>query len=492
MRILYIDIDSLRPDHLGCYGYHRATSPNIDRLSAEGIRFDNCYVSDAPCLPSRTALISGRFGIHTGLGGAAGTAGQPFVEGQRRGFHDLLATTSWMAALRAAGHRTASVSSFGQRHGAWHWYAGFDECYNPGKRGWEHADDVTPLAESWLDRNGRDENWVLHVNYWDPHTPYRTPEWFGTPFADSPPPDWLTEEIRRRDWEHGGGPVSARERDGLDGGDAYSRPYPRQPGPMVSMREVRRMFDEYDTGVLFADRAVGQLIGKLDALGVLGETAVVVSADHGEALGEMNIYGCHQLADNVTCHVPMIVRWPGLPGGARRSLCYQFDVAAAVIELAGGKTPPNWDGRSVASSLREGSDQGRPFLVCSQGAASCARGVRFGDFMCTRNYHDGLHGLPDTMLYDVRDIHQRNDLAAQRPDLVGQAMTMLEHWHTEMMRTATHPQDPMWTILLEGGPGHSRGHLESYVRRLRQTGRDAFAELLESRHSSGGRSAAKH
>ena len=79
MRILYIDIDSLRPDHLGCYGYHRDTSPAIDRLAAEGVRFENVYVSDAPCLPSRTALWSGRFGFRTGVVNHAGTAAQPFV-----------------------------------------------------------------------------------------------------------------------------------------------------------------------------------------------------------------------------------------------------------------------------------------------------------------------------------------------------------------------------------------------------------------------------
>ena len=67
MRILYIDIDSQRPDHFGCYGYHRKTSPNIDRIAARGVRFDNDYVTDAPCLPSRTAMWSGRFGIHTGV-----------------------------------------------------------------------------------------------------------------------------------------------------------------------------------------------------------------------------------------------------------------------------------------------------------------------------------------------------------------------------------------------------------------------------------------
>ena len=56
MRILYVDIDTLRADHLGCYGYHRNTSSNIDALAGRGVRFDNCYNTYAPCLPSRTAL----------------------------------------------------------------------------------------------------------------------------------------------------------------------------------------------------------------------------------------------------------------------------------------------------------------------------------------------------------------------------------------------------------------------------------------------------
>ena len=59
MRLLYLDIDTLRAYHLGCYGYHRATTPNIDALAAEGVRFENVYASDVPCLPSRAALMSG-------------------------------------------------------------------------------------------------------------------------------------------------------------------------------------------------------------------------------------------------------------------------------------------------------------------------------------------------------------------------------------------------------------------------------------------------
>jgi len=74
MRILYYDIDTLRADHLRCYGYLRDTSPNIDRLAGEGVRFEHCYVSDAPCLPSRASMFTGRFGIHTGVVNHGGLA----------------------------------------------------------------------------------------------------------------------------------------------------------------------------------------------------------------------------------------------------------------------------------------------------------------------------------------------------------------------------------------------------------------------------------
>src|SRR3954468_5605167 len=153
MRILYIDIDSQRPDHFGCYGYARPTSPNIDRLASAGVRFDNYYVSDAPCLPSRTAMWSGRFGIHNGVINHGGTASEPFVEGAGRKFRSTLGLTNWMWCLRQLGLKTATISPFGERHSAFHGYAGFSEIYNTGKGGIERADEIFPVAEQWLKRN---------------------------------------------------------------------------------------------------------------------------------------------------------------------------------------------------------------------------------------------------------------------------------------------------------------------------------------------------
>ena len=86
-------------------------------------------------------------------------------------------------------------------------------------------------------------------------------------------------------------------------------------------------------------------------------------------------------------------------------------------------------------------------------------------------------------LYDiVDDPHEQRDLAPERPDLVSQAMTLLDDWYGEMMRTATHGQDPMWTVMHEGGPEHTRGQLPRYLERLRETGRGEWAERLAAAH----------
>ncbi len=86
MRLIYFDIDTLRADHLGCYGYGRATSPVIDELAARGIRFDNVHASDTPCLPSRSALTTGQFGIRNGAINHGGPATDLAPEGASRHF----------------------------------------------------------------------------------------------------------------------------------------------------------------------------------------------------------------------------------------------------------------------------------------------------------------------------------------------------------------------------------------------------------------------
>jgi len=486
MRILFIDIDTLRPDHLGCYGYHRNTSPNLDRIARDAVRFENNYVSDAPCLPSRTALWSGRHGFRTGVVGHMGSSADPFNDGCPRGFRDSFDATSWMNALRKAGFYTVTVSPFGERHAAWEWYAGYREIYNPGKGGLERADEVVPTAIDWIERNSEKDDWFLHVNVWDPHTPYRTPMEYGNPFEDDPLPAWMTEEVRQRTWDSYG-PHSAQEPGGYD-----ARPqdrWPRVPDQIDSMSSLKQWIDGYDTGIWYADLWVGKLMDALEAAGILDETVIVVSSDHSEAQGEFDIWGDHQAADHAVCRVPLLIKWPGLTEGGRvdEALHYHFDWAATLTELAGGTVPDNWDGISYADAFKAGDESGREFLVLSQGAWAAQRGVRFNHegaaYICLRTYHDGHKAMDPVMLFNLTDDpYQQTDIAADYPELVDMAMGMLAEWQHEMMLRSESNIDPLMTVLREGGPSHTRYQLPAYLARLRATGRGQHAEKLAELH----------
>ena len=267
MRILYVDIDTLRPDHLGCYGYPRATSTNIDKVAEDSVRFTDVYCSDAPCLPSRAALMTGRFGIHTGCVGHGGVNAEMRWEGRNRGMADFNGRYNLPAVLRRAGMKTASISSFPDRHAAWWFNGGFDETYNIGKRGLEPAHEVIPVALDWLDRKRDTKDWFLHVHVWDPHIPYRTPTEYGEPFKDAPLPDpWMTQEILDKHRATKPGGHSACEVTGYD--NKPNPATPRQPVEIKNTDDFRHMIDEYDTGIWYADKQLGLLFDKLREQGI--------------------------------------------------------------------------------------------------------------------------------------------------------------------------------------------------------------------------------
>ncbi len=484
MRILYLDIDTLRADHLGCYGYHRATSPNLDALAERSVRMTNVYASDVPCLPSRTALITGRFGIHTGVVNHGGRGADLRPEGARRQFFARTMLDSWASRFFYAGYRTASFSSFPFRHSAHWWTMGFQEMVNASRSmGIETADQVVPDVLGWLDRNGREEDWLCHVHLWDPHTPYNTPEAYGNPFEHDPIPSWYTEDVRARDWGRPG-PHSAQEPWGF-APDEWGTPPPRQPWNLSDMDAVKRTFDGYDVGIRYADDHVGQLLDRLAALGVLDDTAILVSADHGEAFGELGVYADHQAADQATARVPAILHWPGIEPRVDEALHYHLDVAATLVELCDIGRPRRWDGQSFAPALRAGRDEGRPYLVTSQGAWSCQRGVRFEDHLYLRTWHAGYHDWPERMLFDVvRDPHEQHDLAGSDAARVARGAELLDGWLAEEIQGAPDLVDPLVQVIDEGGPYHCRGHLAAYLARLRETGREAWAERLAEAHAS--------
>lgn len=483
MKILLLDLDAVNPGHLGCYGYRRNTSPHIDRIANEGVRFNQYYTTDAPCAPSRTALMTGKYGIHNGLVGHGGTAGDLRLQGESRQFRDQMTDGNLPGFLQKAGLRTALVSSFAQRHSVWGFYAGFNEMINSGMEGKEIGEDVTPDVLAWLERNRHVDDWFLYVNYWDAHTPYRTPEEYGNPFAEEPLPDWPTEDVVAAH-QHNVGPHGAREINMYD--NEEDPRYPRHPGEITDMAGLRKMIDGYDCGIRYMDNELGKVFAALERMNLMDELIIIITSDHGENMGELGLYGEHATADYATCRIPMIIRWPEQAQGVvDEALHSHIDLLPTLADMLGLDSPPGWDGQSYADTIRSGAASGRPYVVSSQCAHVCQRSVRFDRWLYIRTYHDGYNLFPDEMLFDVEaDPHEQTDLAGSHRSICMEAVYYLNEWHDQMMRTMPPgcDADPLWTVMAEGGPYHAKGQLARYVEWLHKTGRGAAADELYRRH----------
>ena len=483
MKVLFLDIDTLRPDHMGCYGYKRDTTPHIDKVAKEGVLFNNYYCSDAPCLPSRAALISGMFGIHNGAVGHGGTCADRRLYGMERGFTDPIDNDNFNHLFRKAGMYTTSISTFPERHSSWWFNAGFNEMHNVGGAGLESGEEVLPVALDWLKRNSQREDWFLHLHLWDPHTPYRAPISFGNPFENEPLQTWITEEIFQEHLKHVG-PHSLNELNMYN--DHEDENYPRHPGKLTKYSELKRLIDGYDCGIRYADSLIGQVLEALHAENIYDDVAIIVTSDHGENMGELGIYAEHATADHPTCHIPMIIKWPGgQKNHTDKGLHYSLDLVPTMADLLAVEKSEKWDGSSYAETILKGEDTGRESLVLSQLAHVCQRSARFEDWLYIRTYHDGWHLFDDEMLFHLKDDpYEQRDLKLKHPEICAKGAKIILDWQDHMMRSSSSPVDPLWTVLQEGGPFHAKGHLENYLTRLENTKRSEGAAKLRAKYKN--------
>jgi len=247
--VVVITIDTLRPDHLGCYGDKQIRTPNIDALASGGARFERAYTPVPVTLPAHTVIFTGTYPMLSGMHDFSG--------------NKLNATQPTLASvLKQHGYVTGAVvgsavldSRFGLNQGFDFYYDHFDfnrlqesnleEMERPGNV-------VTDATLDWLGNN-RKNKFFLWMHLYDPHYPYRPPAPYSEQYKDRP----------------------------------------------------------YDGEIAFADAQVGRLIGFLKANGLYQNTLIVLAGDHGESLGEHGEKNHGFFIYNATLHVPMIIRLPG-------------------------------------------------------------------------------------------------------------------------------------------------------------------------------------
>jgi len=283
--LILITIDTLRADHLGCYGYPRNTSPHIDAFAAEALLFENAYAPMPTTLPSHVSLLTSSLPARHGVLSNFRYLQIPMVTSDDS---ELRSVAQW---LGEAGYQTAaftSASPLSRGTGIDAGFAHFD-APPPFDEGGESirrdASETISLALDWLSKAEPASPIFLWVHVFDPHLPYEPPAPHDTAFGEADRAAQIAE-------------LNAR---------GVARPL---------HRFVANATNLYDGEIRFADAEIGRLFGALRERNLYESAVIVLTGDHGEGLHQHGEPGHDQLWRS-TLSVPLIARWPGGPRGER-------------------------------------------------------------------------------------------------------------------------------------------------------------------------------
>jgi arylsulfatase A-like enzyme len=301
--IILIIVDALRPDHLGCYGYGRPTSPNIDRLAGRGARFENAY-SNAPW--TKPAVAS----IFTSL--------YPNVHQAINRF-DVLSERALTLAerLKAGGYFTCLVNGGNALIHEFNYDQGFDYyAYSESL----DSEAAVKRFESVLSEAGG-KNLFVYVHLMDTHLPYHLND-LNRELAGSRSQDFWPGRLDRDSIREltSSGTLSGQDRDYL-----------------ISL---------YDEQIKYADARVGEIVSALESGGLLGGSLVVLTSDHGEEFWEHGNYEHgHSLYDEIL-RVPLVMAGPGVPPAELETRVRHVDLLPTIMEAA----DPGFRGEGIAGT----------------------------------------------------------------------------------------------------------------------------------------------
>jgi len=304
LNIVLFTIDTLRADHLECYGYDKVKTPHINRLAAEGTLFQNVISSTPLTLPAHSSIFTGTYPLFHGVRDNGGFYLEPeFV--------------TLAEVLKDNGYQTGAFvgafvldSRWGVDQGFDYYFDNFDltkykivSLDTVQRRG----DEVLEKARDWVGRNSR-EKFFAWIHLYDPHTPYDPPEPYKT--------------------QHKGGPYSL-----------------------------------YDGEIAYVDELIGGFLEFLRTRGLADTTLIVFTADHGESLGEHKESAHGFFIYDAAVRVPLIFHFPGAVGAHGREIVRQvesIDIMPTVLDLIGADAPPAVQGRSLVSLLQGSEAEAEP------------------------------------------------------------------------------------------------------------------------------------
>jgi len=393
MKIVMLGIDTLRADHLSCYGYFRQTSPNIDAIAAEGFAFTNCFSVSNCTHPGFTAIFSGLYpessGIVSHWSRVDPPEGAPMLAEVLHGARLVTAAIDCLHHAWESAHRLYPWFRRGYDIYEWPWHK---LAHAPG----------SPRRVCELISELADRDFFLFYHPWHPHSPYDPPQECR---IFTPPASGAIEETAAL----------------------------------------------YDAEIYFTDLEVGQIVEALKQARIFDETLIVITADHGEIMGEERVvlgrkfnWGHIDLCDECV-RVPLIFRWPGrVPAGRCDALVQQPDLLPTMLELAGISPSLGLDGTSLVPVM-QGRQPGRETVHFVENTYQKKRAIR------TRTQKFMRHGQPEISsvvrreLYDLEadPLEQFNEVDRQ-PDIASELEAKMDRWVRETLAKAGRESDPLF------------------------------------------------
>jgi Arylsulfatase A and related enzymes len=429
INIVMFAVDSLWADHMSCYGYHRLTTPHIDKFAKSGVLFENFFSPHIPTTPGYASMLTGMDCFST----------QVVALRHKGGLPDQVATLPEI--LREAGYQSTCIGFGGNPSSR-----GFDnylhyDGWMPDETGKApKAENLNEVAIPELERLAKSgEPFFLFMRHMDPHSPYLPPPPFDQMFYSGDPCDPSKDSIR---------PV------------LEFKPFAEYFKSWMpeGITDADYVIAQYDGAIAYMDACIQRILTRIDELGLAENTLVIINSDHGETLMDHECYFDHHGLYECTLHVPLIMRLPGvLPEGVRiPGISLQQDLVPTILELAGVDAGRSFDGKSLLPLIRGERTANYSEFYITEATWMRKHGWRTPEWKLIVALEPDFHFKPEVELYNlILDPGENHNLAEKEPGIVAALRQRMEAW-IEKREKETGKTNPMYTNLqwhgLDRGP----------------------------------------
>ncbi|MBW3623069.1 MAG: sulfatase-like hydrolase/transferase, partial [Armatimonadetes bacterium] len=432
--LILFGVDSLWADHMSGYGYSRLTTPHIDKFAQSGVLFERTYSPHVPTTSAYSSMLTGRDCFGTNV--VALRHKGPLAP-EVRTLPEL---------LREQGYTTTCVGFTGNPASR-----GFDKYIDySGWGSWEErpsrkAENLNEVTIPELERLAAgDEPFFLFLRHMDPHSPYLPPEPFEHMFYSGDPCD-----------------PNNRSMDPVMAFKPFADYFATWMPPGITDKEY--VIAQYDGAVAYMDACIQRIFTRLEELGLMEDTLIVLNGDHGETLYDHECWFDHHGMYDNTLHVPLIMKHPKLPQGLRvPGYNLHQDLVPTLLELLEVESDAPFDGKSLLPMVRGEVPSHYSGFYITECTWQRKHGWRTPEWKLHVALEPDFHFKPEIELYNlILDPEENHNVAEQNPDIVQALRTQMENF-IKKRKEETGKENPMDTNLnWHGKPGGHEGPFTS-------------------------------